>query len=142
MAASISASVDEVGVTSRLRGSVGARAGEYRRAELKPMVARAAFKMPSTGGSLEKPTLVGQVRWRETWQGRRGRIGHDSTGRLDLSPYAWALPPRMSEKSVRTIKSVNKSALLSFGRIAEPCPKTDLFGQRQRPPLVVRVADL
>src|SRR3954454_20905547 len=48
MAASISASVDEVGVTSRLRDYVGARASEYRRAELEPMVARAAFEIPST----------------------------------------------------------------------------------------------
>src|SRR4051794_17059205 len=136
MAASISASVDGVGVTSRLRDYVGARASEYRRAELEPMVARAAFEIPGTaavrwrsrpssgrvggerpgrtaiqdtrhwGSSLEKPPLVVEGRWRETWQDRRGRIGHDSTRRPGLSPHARALPPRLSEKDDRNAETV------------------------------------
>src|SRR3954447_21718247 len=127
MAASISASVDEVGVTSRLRGSVGARASKYRRAELEPMVARAAFEIPGTA----------PVPWtsyplsakRETWQDRRGRIGHDSTRRPGLSPHARALPPRLSEKDDRNAKSVHNPARLSFGHYSATRPQTVGSGQ-------------
>src|SRR4051812_10537747 len=59
---------------------------------------------------------------------RRGRIGHDSTGRPGLSPHARALLPRLSEKSVRTAKAVHNSALLAFGRLSALCPQPDPFG--------------
>src|SRR4051794_21265274 len=40
-----------------------------------------------------------------------------------------ALPPRLSEKSVRTAKAVHNSALLAFGHLSAPCPQSDGSGQ-------------